>query len=129
MGREIANRKALEYVTGYLIETSLAVGNVLVWLILFAFFAGVWLLYVVGAFLLITGIKMWWFADGKPDLATNPVVRWIRGHIKVTDERHGERVFVMKEEAGNGCATDDHVAAAQVDGLPARAFAQAVQRL
>ena len=134
MGREIANQKALEYVTGYLIEKSLAVDNVFVWLILFSFFAvplelqkrvlilgvlgailmrtamifaGVWLiaqfhwlLYVFGAFLLITGIKMWWFADEKPDLATNPVVRWIRGHIKVTDELHGERFFVMKEEAG-----------------------------
>ena len=133
MGREIANQKALEYVTGYLIEKSLAVDNVFVWLILFSFFAvplelqkrvlilgvlgailmrtamifaGVWLiaqfhwlLYVFGAFLLITGIKMWWFADEKPDLATNPVVRWIRGHIKVTDELHGERFFVMKEEA------------------------------
>ena len=38
-GREIANQKALEYVTGYLIEKSLAVDNVFVWLILFSFFA------------------------------------------------------------------------------------------
>jgi len=70
-------------------------------------FAGVWLiaqfhwlLYVFGAFLLVTGIKMWWFADEKPDLARNPVVRWIRGHMKVTDELHGERFFVTKEESG-----------------------------
>jgi tellurite resistance protein TerC len=55
-------------------------------------FAGVWLiakfhwmLYVFGAFLLVTGIKMWWFADEKPDLANNPVIRWMRGHMKVTD--------------------------------------------
>ena len=134
MGREIANQKTLEYVTGYLIEKSLAVDNVFVWLILFSFFAvplelqkrvliygvlgaivmrtvmifaGVWLiakfhwlLYVFGAFLLITGIKMWWFADEKPDLANNPVIKWIRGHMKVTDELHGENFFVMKEEAG-----------------------------
>ena len=134
MGREIANQKALEYVTGYLIEKSLAVDNVFVWLILFSFFAvplelqkrvlilgvlgaivmrtvmifaGVWLiaqfhwlLYFFGAFLLITGIKMWWFADEKPDLANNPVIKWIRGHMKVTDELHGERFFVMKDEAG-----------------------------
>jgi tellurite resistance protein TerC len=133
-GREIANEKTLQYVTGYLIEKSLAVDNVFVWLMLFSFFAiplelqkrvlilgvlgaivlrtvmifaGVWLiakfhwiLYVFGAFLLITGIKMWWFADEKPDLATNPVIRWIRAHMKVTDELHGERFFVMKEEAG-----------------------------
>ena len=133
-GREVANAKTLEFVTGYLIEKSLAVDNVFVWLMLFGFFAvplelqkrvlvygvlgaivmrtvmifaGVWLiakfhwiLYVFGAFLLITGIKMWWFADEKPDLANNPVIRWLRGHMKVTDELHGERFFVMKDEAG-----------------------------
>ncbi len=134
IGRELANQKTLEYVTGYLIEKSLAVDNVFVWLILFSFFAvplelqkrvlilgvlgaivmrtvmifaGVWLiaqfhwlLYVFGAFLLITGIKMWWFADEKPDLANNPVIKWIRGHMKVTDELHGENFFVMKQEGG-----------------------------
>ncbi len=134
LGREIANQKALEYVTGYLIEKSLAVDNVFIWLMLFSFFAiplelqkrvlvlgvlgaivmrtvmifaGVWLiaqfhwlLYVFGAFLLITGIKMWWFADESPDLARNPVIKWVRGHMKVTDELHGERFFIRREEAG-----------------------------
>ena len=133
-GRELANQKALEYITGYLIEKSLAIDNVFVWLILFSFFAvplelqkrvlifgvlgaiilrtimifaGVWLiarfdwiLYVFGAFLLVTGIKMWWFADATPDLANNPVIKWIRRHMKVSDELHGERFFIMKEEAG-----------------------------
>jgi len=133
-GQEVANAKTLEFVTGYLIEKSLAVDNVFVWLMLFSFFAiplelqkrvlvlgvlgaivmrtimifaGVWLiaqfhwlLYVFGAFLLITGIKMWWFAEEKPDLANNPVIRWIRGHMKVTDELHGERFFINREEAG-----------------------------
>ena len=134
VGREVANAKTLEFVTGYLIEKSLAVDNVFVWLMLFSFFAiplelqkrvlvlgvlgaivmrtvmifaGVWLiaqfhwlLYVFGAFLLVTGIKMWWFADEKPDLANNPVIRWIRSHMKVTDELHGERFFVTRQEAG-----------------------------
>ena len=133
-GRELANQKALEYITGYLIEKSLAIDNVFVWLILFSFFAiplelqkrvlilgvlgaivmrtvmifaGVWLitqfhwlLYVFGAFLLVTGIKMWWFSDETPDLANNPAITWIRRHMKVSDELHGERFFIMKEEAG-----------------------------
>jgi tellurite resistance protein TerC len=133
-GRAAANETTLEFITGYLIEKSLAVDNVFVWLMLFSFFAiplelqkrvliygvigaivmrtimifaGVWLiakfhwlLYVFGAFLLITGIKMWWFAEEKPDLAKNPVVKWIRGHMKVTEELHGERFFVMKQEGG-----------------------------
>ncbi|MDP3539624.1 MAG: TerC family protein [Azonexus sp.] len=133
-GRELANQKTLEYITGYLIEKSLAIDNVFVWLMLFSFFAiplelqkrvlilgvlgaivmrtvmifaGVWLiaqfhwlLYVFGAFLLITGIKMWWFADETPDLAKNPAIKWIRRHMKVTDELHGDRFFIMKEDAG-----------------------------
>src|SRR5574343_59568 len=130
-GRAIANQKSLEFVTGYLIEKSLAVDNVFVWLMLFSFFgiplelqkrvlvfgvlgaivmrtvmifAGAWLitqfhwiLYVFGAFLLVTGIKMWWFADAKPDLENNPVLKWLRGHMKVTDNLHGERFFVLQD--------------------------------
>ncbi len=133
-GRELANQKALEYITGYLIEKSLAIDNVFVWLILFSFFAiplelqkrvlilgvlgaivmrtvmifaGVWLitqfhwlLYVFGAFLLVTGIKMWWFSDETPDLANNPAITWIRRHMKVSDELHGERFFIIKKDAG-----------------------------
>jgi tellurite resistance protein TerC len=38
-GRELANEKALEYLSGYLIEKSLAVDNVFVWITLFSFFA------------------------------------------------------------------------------------------
>ena len=134
VGREAANAKALEFVTGYLIEKSLAVDNVFVWLMLFAFFAippelqkrvllygvlgaivmrtvmifaGVWLiakldwmLYVFGAFLLVTGIKMWLFADHTPDLASNPLLKWMRRHMKVTDTLHGERFFTLREDGG-----------------------------
>ena len=134
LGREVANARGLEFITGYLIEKALAVDNVFIWLMLFGFFAvplelqkrvllygvlgaivlrtvmifaGVWLitqfhwlLYVFGAFLLITGIKMWWFADAQPDLANNPVIRWIRKHMNVSDELHGERFFITREVAG-----------------------------
>jgi tellurite resistance protein TerC len=127
-GREVADARALEFVTGYLIEKSLAVDNVFVWLMLFSFFAippelqrrvlvlGVlgaivmrtamifagawliaqfhWVLYLFGAFLLFTGIKMWWFANEKPDLADNPVIKWLRGHMQVSDTLHGEKFFV-----------------------------------
>jgi tellurite resistance protein TerC len=70
-------------------------------------FAGVWLiaqfhwlLYVFGAFLLATGIKMWWFADEKPDLGSNPLIRFIRRRMNVTDTLAGERFFVLREEGG-----------------------------
>lgn len=128
--REIANAKALEYITGYLIEKSLAIDNVFVWIMLFSFFAiplelqkrvllyGVlgaivmrtvmifagawlitqfhWILYLFGAFLLITGIKMFWFADQKPDLEKNPIILWLRKHMKITSELHGEKFFVIQ---------------------------------
>ena len=130
-GREVANKQALEYLTGYLIEKSLAVDNVFVWITLFNFFAvpaefqkrvllyGVlgaivmravliyvgalllaqfhWILYVFGLFLLLTGVKMLVFAKHEPDLEKNPILRWMRGHMKITTEYHGEKFFVLKE--------------------------------
>jgi tellurite resistance protein TerC len=130
VGREIANTKAMEFFTGYLIEKSLSVDNLFVFLMLFGFFAvppeyqrrvllygvlgaivlraimilaGVWLvtqfswmLYLFGAFLVFTGIKMILFAEHKPDLANNPILRWMRGHLRMTDEYHGEYFTVVK---------------------------------
>ncbi len=129
-GREIANEKALEFLTGYLIEKALAVDNVFIWLMLFGYFAipvelqrrvllfGVlgaiimrtgmvfagswlitqfhWVLYIFGAFLLITGAKMLWMADKDPDLNKNPLLRWIRNHFPITDKLHGEQFFVYQ---------------------------------
>jgi tellurite resistance protein TerC len=129
--RELANEKTLEYLTGYLIEKSLAVDNVFVWITLFNFFAvpiefqkrvlvyGVlgaiamravliyvgavllaqfhWILYVFGLFLLLTGVKMLLFAKHEPDLEKNPILRWMRGHMKITNEYHGEKFFVLKQ--------------------------------
>ncbi len=131
LGRELASEKALEYVTGYLIEKSLAVDNIFLWITLFNFFAvptefqkrvllyGVlgaivmravliyvgalllaqfhWILYVFGLFLLLTGVKMLLFARHEPDLEKNPILRWMRGHMKITNEYHGEKFFVLKE--------------------------------
>jgi tellurite resistance protein TerC len=53
-----------------------------------------WILYVFGAFLVLTGIKMLIFAEHKPDLEKNPLLRWMRGHIRVTPGFHGERFVV-----------------------------------
>ncbi len=39
IGVEVANQKTLEYITGYLLEKSLAIDNVFVWLMIFAAFA------------------------------------------------------------------------------------------
>jgi tellurite resistance protein TerC len=128
-GQEVATSTALDYLTGYVIEKSLAVDNVFVWLMLFSYFgiplelqkrvllygvlgailmrtvmifAGAWLiaqfhwvLYLFGAFLLFTGIRMYWATEEPPDLENNPAIRWIRKHMKVTTTLEGERFFVM----------------------------------
>ena len=130
-GPVVAKEKALEYITGYLIEKSLAVDNVFVWITLFSFFSvpaqyqkrvllyGVlgaivlrailiylgalllaqfhWILYIFGLFLLYTGIQMLISADSEPDLADNKVLKWLRGHMRITDEYHGEQFFIMRD--------------------------------
>ncbi len=129
-GRALADQKALEFLTGYLVEKSLAVDNVFVWMMIFGYFAvplelqrrvllyGIggaivlrtvmilagswlvsefhWVLYLFGAFLVVTGIKMVWFAEHEADLARNPIVNWIRRHYPVTDRLADERFFVMR---------------------------------
>lgn len=129
-GPEIANQKALEFFSGYLIEKALSVDNVFVFLLIFGAFqvpmqyqrrvliygvlgaivmravmimAGAWVvsefswvLYLFGAFLLVTGFRMLVAADAEPDVANNPVLRFVRRHLRVADGDHGERFFVNK---------------------------------
>jgi tellurite resistance protein TerC len=130
-GEAIAHQKALEFFSGYLIEKTLSVDNVFVFLLIFSAFqvpqqyqrrvliygvlgaivmraimimAGAWVvaefswvLYVFGAFLLFTGIRMLVAADAEPDVANNPVLRFAKKHLRVSDADHGERFFVMKD--------------------------------
>ena len=126
-GSATADTKALEFITGYLIEKALAVDNIFVFLMLFTYFGvpaefqkrvlmigilgalllravmilvGAWLiaqfhwvLYLFGAFLVFTGIKMWWAAGQEPDLEGNPALRWIRGHVRIAPAYDGEKFF------------------------------------
>lgn len=128
--RALASAKALEFVTGYLVEKALAVDNVFVFLMLFTYFAvpaqfqkralmiGIvgalvlraamilvgawliarfhWIMYLFGAFLVFTGIKMWWAAGQEPDLDANPALRWINRHMKISPRYDGERFFTME---------------------------------
>lgn len=127
--RELADAKALEFVTGYLVEKALAVDNIFVFLMLFTYFAvpaefqkrvlmigiigalllravmiliGAWLIasfhwvmYLFGAFLVFTGVKMWWAAGQEPDLDGNPALLWIKRRVKIAPDYDGERFFTM----------------------------------
>jgi len=64
-----------------------------------------WVLYVFGAFLVFTGIKMLLVSDHAPDIAGNPVLKLVRRVIKVTPEMHGNRFFVRLPDAARPGAT------------------------
>jgi TerC family integral membrane protein len=129
-GAEVADVKALEFLTGYLIEKSLAIDNIFVFLMIFNFFAvpaeyqrrvliygvvgaiamravmilgGVWLieefhwvLYLFGAFLVVTGVRMLMFAGAAPDLNKNPLLGWVRRRLRLTPDYRGEKFWVRE---------------------------------
>lgn len=55
-----------------------------------------WILYVFGGFLVITGVKMWFAADEEPDIANNPLLKFLRRRMRVTDGLRGN-AFVVRE--------------------------------
>ena len=134
---ELANTKSLEFLTGYLIEKSLAVDNIFVFLLIFTYFAvpshfqkrvlmiGIigaivlrtimilvggwllaefhWILYLFGAFLVLTGLKMWWAAGKEPNLDDNPALKLLRKMIPVSKDYDGENFWTL--ENGKKVAT------------------------
>ena len=129
-GNPVADTKALEFITGYLVEKALAVDNIFVFLMVFTYFAvpgefqkrvlmiGIlgalvlraimiligawliakfhWILYVFGAFLVFTGIKMWWATGQEPDLESNPALKFIRRRMRVSPDFDGEKFFTVQ---------------------------------
>lgn len=61
-----------------------------------------WVLYVFAAFLIATGVKMLFAGDKEPDIATNPVVRFISSHMRVTPTLHGEKFLVKVPDERTG---------------------------
>lgn len=55
-----------------------------------------WLLYVFGAFLLFTGVKMALAKEDETGIGDKPLVRWLRGHLRMTDKIENEHFFVRK---------------------------------
>ena len=131
-GSAIANQKVGEFFTGYLLEKSLAIDNVFVWLMIFAafavspamqrkillygvigaivmrtvmIFAGAWLvsefswiLYIFGAFLLYTGIKMWQNHDEQEDPKQSGLYKFLQKYLRISDDSHdasGQERFVL----------------------------------
>lgn len=65
-----------------------------------------WVLYLFGAFLVLTGLKMLFAKDEAPaDLSQNRLIRFLRGHLRVTDELHGQRFWVKRTDEATGKPT------------------------
>lgn len=54
-----------------------------------------WLLYFFGLFLLVTGVRMLVSAQSEPDLDGNPVLRFMRKHLRITRDFHGDKLRVV----------------------------------
>jgi tellurite resistance protein TerC len=131
-------QSALEYYTGYLIELSLSVDNLFVFLLIFSYFSvrsdaqpkvlkwGIigamgmrmimiglgaflfqrfhWIIYVFGAILVITGIRMFTQKEEQVDLERNPVVRLVRRVLPMSQSYDGTR-FLTRTVTGRVLAT------------------------
>ena len=61
-----------------------------------------WVLYLFGAFLIFTGIKMWVIADHVPDIANNPLLKFLKRHMRVTDGLRGNAFWVRETDPKTG---------------------------
>jgi tellurite resistance protein TerC len=129
--------KALEFFTGYLIEYSLSVDNIFVFIIILSYFAvpaayqhrvlfwgilgalimrGIfiwtgalllqhfhWVIYIFGAFLVFTGIKMLIKEETSVHPQDNPVIKMLRRFMPLSPQYEGQRFFVKRN--GNWAAT------------------------
>jgi tellurite resistance protein TerC len=128
---------ALAFFTGYLIEKSLSVDNIFVFILIFSFFGvpaayqhrvlfwGIlgalimrgtlivigaalleqfhWIIYVFGAFLIFTGIRMAWNHEENVEPDKNPVLKLFRRFMPVTEHFEKDQFFVRR--AGRLMAT------------------------
>jgi tellurite resistance protein TerC len=61
-----------------------------------------WVLYLFGAFLIFTGIRMWIIADHMPDIANNPLLKFLKRHMRVTDGLRGNAFWVHEPDPATG---------------------------
>lgn len=121
---------AVQFFTGYLIELSLSVDNLFVFLLIFSYFKvpkpyqhrvlfwGVlgalvmriimifigaalieqfhWIIYVFGAFLIYTGVKMFKEEETEIDPEKNPIVNFVTRFIPITKTYDGEKFFTIE---------------------------------
>jgi tellurite resistance protein TerC len=122
-----------EYITGFLVEKSLALDNIFLISLVFSSFSiplkyqhrvlfwgilGVivlraimiglgtqiitrfeWILYIFAAFMILTGIKMFFMSNKPVEISQNPLLIWMRKHLRITDQLHDQKFFVYQHVA------------------------------
>lgn len=133
---ELGAQSGKEYLTGFIVEKTLAMDNIFIISLIFTYFAippqyqhrvlfwgilGVillraimialgatlvaefsWILYVFAVFLIITGIKMLYVGDKLPNIEDNPLLKFLRRNMRVTNELHGHRFTVRLMDPNTG---------------------------
>jgi tellurite resistance protein TerC len=62
----------------------------------------VWLLYIFGIFLIVTGVRMIFSQDDAYDLNHNAGVRWLTRHLRMTREINGDKFFITRQDRNTG---------------------------
>lgn len=133
---ELGAQSGKEYLTGFIVEKTLAMDNVFIISLIFTYFAiphqyqhrvlfwgilGVivlraimiglgaslvaefsWILYIFAVFLIITGIKMLYIGDKLPSIEDNPLLKFLRNNMRVTNELHGHKFTVRLPDRNTG---------------------------
>ncbi|HEV7346043.1 MAG TPA: TerC family protein [Devosia sp.] len=62
----------------------------------------IWILYLFGAFLVFTGIRMFRHQDEEPDITKNPVYNFLTTRFRVTSQLHGRNFTVKQPDPKTG---------------------------
>ena len=127
---EFGAQDTTEYLTGYLIEKSLSVDNLFVFVMVFSYFQvparyqhrilfwGIigalimralligtgaylishfsWIIYIFGAFLIYTGVRIAFEKESAIEIEKNPVIKLVRRWLPVTNAYHGQKFFLRQ---------------------------------
>lgn len=122
-----------EYITGFLVEKSLALDNIFLISLIFSslsiplkyqhrvLFFGIlgvivlraimiglgvhiitkfeWILYIFAAFMIFTGVKMFFISHEPVDISKNHLLIWMRKHLNITDKLHGQKFYIHQVDA------------------------------
>jgi len=96
--------KALEFLTGYLVEYSLSVDNIFVFVLVFSYFAVPAayqhrvLFWGILSALILRGVMMFFSGKRTVDIGRNPLIRLVRRLLPVSDTYHGARFTVRRDD-------------------------------